>query len=96
MNEFIKALKQLKVIKKTFTVTIEGQTIEVSLDKKLEIQRVGENNYMLQEGNIVRKPVEKHRNSQLELKKSDHGIVFLDHNPYWPIGNEKEGYKWDR
>lgn len=96
MEEFFKALKQLKKTEKRHTVTIAGTVIEVSLDKKLEIQRVGEDNYILQEGKIMRKPIEKNRNRQMELQKSKPGIVFLDHNPYWPISEGEEGYEWRR
>ena len=62
MNELLKALANLPPVKKkVHTVTIQGKTIEVSLEKRLEILKAthGEDGFILDGDKIIPKPVEK-------------------------------------
>ena len=57
MDPILKALSDMPPPKKKrHMVTVDGQSIEVSLQKKLEIMRSGESAFMLKDGNIVLKP----------------------------------------
>ena len=40
--------------KKIHTVTIQGKTIEVSLEQSLEVQRHGEDAFLIKDGKIIR------------------------------------------
>jgi len=70
---------------KKHMVTIQGKTIEVSLEKKLEILRTGEDRFMLDGTTIKLKPVKKTKRRFPVLKD-------LDGDPYW-IDTAK-GFSW--
>ena len=80
--------------KKVHTVNIQGHEIEVSLQKKLEIQRSGEYSFILKDGEIVPKPRKKLRLTCPELVRADMGGHFCDGDPHWIIKVDKEGYQW--
>ena len=46
MPGFFEALENSKPIEKVHTVTIQGQSVVVTLEKKLEVMRHGEDAYM--------------------------------------------------
>jgi hypothetical protein len=46
------------------------------------------------DGKIVKKPIKKTGRIFNELKKSKEGYVFLDGDPYWPVGFKEGGYTW--
>ena len=79
---------------KVHTVCIEGKQIEVSLQKKLEIQRAGEYSFVLKDGEIVRKPRKKVKLTCPHLVKADVGGYFCDGDHYWITEVDKEGYQW--
>ena len=79
---------------KIHTVCIQGKEIEVSLQKKLEIQRAGEYSFMLKDGQIVPKPRKKVRLTCPQLVKADIGGHFCDGDPYWITEIDEEGYQW--
>ena len=95
MPGFFEALENFKPQKKQpHVVTIEGQSIVVSLERKLEIMRAGEDAYMWQKGEVVRKkriPVEQR---QPLMHKADKGYTFYKKNPFWVKNIGKEGYVW--
>jgi hypothetical protein len=95
MTEFFKARDNFKPReRKPYTVTIEGKTIEVTHQKILEIQASGIQNWMLENNEIVKKPIKKTGRIFNELKKTAEGYTFLNNDPYWPTEINGEGYTW--
>ena len=53
MDELLKAIKSMPAPKKKIhTVTIQGKTIEVSLEQSLDVQRHGEDAFILKDGKL--------------------------------------------
>jgi hypothetical protein len=99
MPGFFEALDNFKNKEtKKYTVVIQGESVEVSLEQKLEIQQSGENAWMLQKGPtgmmICRKPNVPKEQRQTELTQTENGIIFYEHNPFWPMGTDSKGYTW--
>ena len=99
MPGFFEALDNFKdkETKKHF-VTVEGQTVEVSLEKKLEIQKAGADQWTLQKTSngivFVKKPIIPKEQRQTELIQSENGTTFYEHNPFWPVGKDSKGFTW--
>ena len=95
MPGFFEALENFKPKeKKPHVVTIEGQSIVVSLERKLEIMQAGEDAYTWEKGEVVKKkriPVEQR---QPLMHKADKGYTFYKKNPFWVKNIDKEGYIW--
>ena len=95
MPGFFEALENFKPKeKKPHVVTIEGQSIVVSLERKLEIMQAGEDAYTWKNGEVVKKkriPVEQ---QQPLMHKADKGYTFYKKNPFWVKNIDKGGYKW--
>ncbi len=96
MPGFFDALKDFKPTpKKVHTVTIEGQSVVVTLEKKLEVIKHGEDAYEWKTNTeFVRKkriPVEQR---QPLMYKADKGVNFYKKNPFWVKNIDKEGYIW--
>ena len=81
------------VVKK-HVVTIQGKEIEVDLAKKLQIQRAGEDKYMLQNNEVVLKPKPKTNRRFPELRTDENGYNFHEGDTYWVQGTIEEGYTW--
>lgn len=83
MSEIFNLLKNFKSPPKKHFVTVENTKIEVTLQEKLDIIRVGENNYTLKNGKPVRKQtqIDRHKFVEIENFTSD---------PYWP----EEKFVW--
>ena len=81
MPGIFEALKKYEPYVKKHMVTIQGKKIQVSLDKKLEILKAGEEKYMLQGDNIILKPVSKTQRRFPVIKK-------LEQDPYWIVSDE--------
>ena len=83
---------------KKHTVVIQGESVEVSLEQKLEIQQSGENAWMLQKGPtgmiVCCKPIIPKEQKQTELTQAEKGMTFYEHNPFWPKGTDNKGYTW--
>ena len=98
MDELLKALDNLPPVKKKIhTVTIQGKTIEVSLEKRLEIMKAtnGEDGFILDGDKIISKPVEKKGKRKLAtLKKGKTGCHFHNGDPFWLERIAEEGYTW--
>jgi hypothetical protein len=99
MPGFFEALENFKHKEpKKYFVIVEGQTVEVSLEKKLEIQKAGEDLWTLQKtfnGIVfVKKPIIPKEQRQTELTSAEKGITFYEHNPFWPTGTDSKGYTW--
>jgi hypothetical protein len=77
MTEFFKARDNFKPReRKPYTVTIEGKTIEVTHQKILEIQASGIQNWMLENNEIVKKPIKKLEEYLMNSKKQQKDIHF--------------------
>ena len=96
MRALIEALHNLPPKKeKVHTVTIQGQSVVVSLKKKLEVIQHGEDAYMWKTPmEFVLKPRPKIKRGYNILKKSDKGYNFYDNDPYYPNKIVDGGYKW--
>lgn len=95
MPGFFEALSNLpKPVPKKHVVTIQGKEIQVSLQKKLEIQRAGEDNYMLVDNKIVLKPKPKAHRKFPVLCQTEHGYSFYDKDPHWVQGIVEKGHTW--
>ena len=80
--------------KKKHFVTIQDITKEVSLQKKLEIMKHGEQNYMLKEGEIVIKPRPKPKTQYSVLKRAKKGYKFYESDIHWPVDVTEGGEAW--
>ena len=95
MDPLIKALANMPPReKKKHIVTIDGQQIEVSLQKKLEIMRSGEYAFTLKNGNIIPKPKKRTKVECKVLVKADMGGHFLEGDPFWIESVAEKGYQW--
>jgi len=95
MSELHKALQSLPPIQeKKHFVTIDGIKMQVSLQKKLEIQQHGEDRYMLKGDEIIMKPIPKAKTQYPILKKAKKGFVFEQDDIHWPKGVVDGGEAW--
>lgn len=77
MSDLFDAFKNYQIPVKKHFVLVEGRSIEVSLEKKLEIQKNGEKNYVLQ-GNV---PVlKKNKRQQRSFAEIEQFVT----DPFWP------------
>ena len=95
MTKFWEALSSHKQIEKAkHTVTIASKQYEVSLEKKLEVIKHGEENYMIVDNEIVKKPVQAKVIKHSLLKLADKGYKFVDNDPHWIESTIEGKYKW--
>ena len=95
MPGFFEALENFKPQKRQpYVVTIEGLSIVVSLERKLEIMRAGEDAYMWQKGEVVKKKRIPAEQRQPLMYKADKGVKFYKKNPFWTTGHNREGFEW--
>ena len=81
--------------KKVHTVTIQGQSIVVTLEKKLEVMRHGEDAYKWKSATeFVLKPRPKVGIVYPHLQKAEKGYNFYDNDPYYPKDIVEGGYTW--
>lgn len=99
MSELLKALQGLPQVNvKKHYVTIQGKQYQVGLEKKLEIMRNGEENYMIKPAKfgpeILLKPKPKSKNRYPILKKATKGYVFQEGDIHWPNAVVEGGESW--
>jgi len=96
MSELRKAMERWKPTpKKVHTVSIQGQSLVVSLEKKLEVMRHGEDAYMWKSATeIMLKPKTKPKTQYPILKKATKGYVFQDGDIHWPKAVMEGGEAW--
>lgn len=75
-------------------VMIDGNKIEVTLEKKLEIMRHGEDKYMVKDSKVVIKPIHKIKSKFRKLIKSEKGYYFVDNDIHWPEKVDAGGKTW--
>jgi len=81
--------------KKVHTVTIQGQSIVVTLEKKLEVIRHGEDAYhWINEKEFALKPKPKPRTQYPVLTKAEKGYGFEKGDIHWPNKIEEGGETW--
>jgi len=96
MPGFFDAINTIEPPKeKAHTVTIAGQSIVVTLEKKLEVMRNGEDAYKWKSATeFVLKPKPKVGIQYPQLQKADKGYSFYDNDPYYPKDIIEEGFTW--
>jgi len=94
MSELFKALNNFKRVVKKHTVVIDGQEIEVTLPKKLEIIQNGLNNYTIKDGLVTLKPKRRPGVVYPVLKKTDRGYTFHEGDIHWPKEIIEGGESW--
>tara|TARA_B110000196_G_C20780570_1_gene490853 strand:+ start:181 stop:489 length:309 start_codon:yes stop_codon:yes gene_type:complete len=97
MPGFFDAIKKIKPGKKVYTVTIQGQSIVVSLEKKLEVQRTGEDAYTWKtptEFVLKQKKTTNRRLPVLKREILELGYEFYNNDPYWVESIVEKGYAW--
>ena len=97
MTDFIKELQALQkpTKEKVHTVTIGGQTIVVTLEKKLEVMKYGEDAYMWKTATeFVLKPPKTKKTRYSILKTTPQGYQFEEGDIHWPNGVVKGGKAW--
>ena len=95
MPGFFEALENFKPKKKVHIVTIQGQSIVVTLEKKLEVMKHGEDAYVWKTPiEFVRKKRIPAEQRQPLMHKADKGVKFYKKNPFWVKNIDKEGYIW--
>ena len=95
MSAIFKALANLpKREPKKHFVTVDGKEIEVALEKKLERMRHGFDQYMMEDGKIVLKPVPKIKSKFKKLVDVDKGYHFIDDDIHWPEKIGRGGKAW--
>ena len=95
MSEVNKALATFpKRPEKKHFVTIQDTKIEVSLQKKLEIIKHGEQNYIMKGGEIVIKTKPKAKTQYSVLKRSKKGYRFYESDIHWPVDVIEGGEAW--
>jgi hypothetical protein len=96
MPGFFDAINNIEPPKeKVHTVTIAGQSIVVTLEKKLEVMRNGEDAYKWKSATeFVLKPKPKVGIVYPQLRKADKGYNFYDNDPYYPKDIVEEGFAW--
>ena len=97
MSELLKAFQNLPPVpKKKHFVTIQGKTVEVSLQKSLEVLRHGADAYIWQGNEFVLKPKPKTKTTYRTLQKDTRGYDFLDGDIHWPNKIIDGGVTWQR
>lgn len=96
MPGFFEAMANLPKKKdKVHTVTIQGQSIVVTLEKKLEVMKHGESEYMWKTPTeFVLKPRPKSKTSYPVLVDVAKGYHFQDNDIHWPKEIGEKGKAW--
>ena len=98
MPGFFDAIKNFKPPQKSHAVEINGKTVQISLEKKLQVQKKGIENFDLVENKDGYDLIEKTKTAKKQkfkkLIKSDRGYKFIDNDIHWVSGVEKAGYTW--
>ncbi len=96
MPGFFEAIKNTGPGKqKVHTVTIQGQSIVVTLEKKLEVIKNGEDAYVWKSPTeFILKPKVKTKVKFPVLASAEQGLFFEDNDPYWVKGTGEKGHVW--
>ena len=95
MDELLKAIKNLPKREKVHTVKIAGQDVVVSLAKKLEVMKHGEDAYRwISSKEFALKPPIKPKTQYSILQKAQKGYVFEQGDIHWPKAVVEGGESW--
>ena len=95
MPGLIEALQNLPEPKqKKFFVTVQGKEYEVSLEKKIWAKDIGEENLVIKDGEIAKKPVKSLKTIYPTLKEAEKGYLFEDNDIHWPNKIAEGGMTW--
>ena len=96
MPGFFEALNNRTTKKETVhTVTIQGQNVVVTLAKKLEVIKHGEEAYhWISATEFALKPPPKPKTEYPVLQKAKHGYRFEQDDIHWPNGIVEGGQTW--
>ena len=94
MSEIFKALNNFQRVAKKHTVLVDGQEIEVTLQKKLEIIQNGVENYTIKDGAIILKSKRRSGVVYPVLKKTHRGYAFHEGDIHWPGEIIEGGESW--
>ena len=96
MPGFFDAIKNIEPPKKkVHTVTIQGQSIVVTLEQKLDVIKNGEDAYTwTSPTTFALKQKPKTSRQFPTLQKEELGYVFKDRDPFWVDGIDKGGHTW--
>ena len=97
MSDFLKEIqKNLPPVKeKVHTVCIAGQNVVVTLEKKLEVIKNGEDAYhWINETEFAIKPKPKPKTEYPVLTKAEKGYKFEQGDIHWPNAIEEGGEAW--
>ena len=96
MPGFFEAMANLPKKKdKVHTVTIQGQSIVVTLEKKLEVMKHGESEYIWKSPTeFVLRPKPKKKTSYPVLVDVEKGYHFQDNDIHWPKEIGEKGKAW--
>lgn len=98
MPGFFDAIKNFKPRQKAHSVEINGKTVQISLEKKLQVQKKGIENFDLvtnKDGyDLIEKTKTAKKQKFKKLIKSETGYRFIDNDIHWVSGVGKDGYTW--
>ena len=96
MSELLKALQSMAPLKpKVHTVCIAGKNVVVTLAKKLEVLKHGEEAYhWISATEFALKPPPKLKTQHRKLIKADRGYFFYDNDIHWPNEIAEGGVTW--
>ena len=98
MSELLKALKALPEVKpKVHTVCIQGQNVVVTLEKKIEVMKHGEDAYhWISATEFELKPKPKPKTQYRTLEKTKVGYSFEKGDIHWPNAVIEGGLTWQK
>ena len=95
MPGFFEALSNMPPLKKKkHFITVEGQRHEVTLEKSIWACRKGEQNLIMQNGEIIVKPAPKPMTVYPVLEKAEKGYHFEQGDIHWPNEFSDGGVTW--
>ena len=97
MSEFLNAFQNLPpLIKNKHFVTIQGKTVEVSLETSLAVNKHGTEAYMWKGDKFVLKPKPKFKTTYRTLQKDARGYDFLEGDIHGPNKIRDGGVTWQK
>ena len=108
MQELFKALKNFEPrhLEPMYYIALRGREIEclanvpkenhvqISKDEYLYLLKEGHQHFYFENGKIIRKPPATNKRLYNILEKSSEGLIFIDSDPYWPMGTAEGGHIW--
>ena len=92
-SNFFEAAKNWKTQEKKHFVTIQGKTVEVTLDQKLEVMKHGEHRFCWQGDQFILIPRPTYTGITYAQWQDveENGYSFVDGHMYWPAERGQRG-----